>query len=406
MLDGIHAKRATQGSSGKTAPLAGSSQANGRIATLPEPTTKQLQLLHLLKQSRITGEMLIKAHEPVITIGGSLFGRRGDFALVTGQAKAGKTTVLAYIMGTSLLDQLPHNQDTCGVVSTPALGKDIIYLDTEGSHQDTYDFVKNVNRIAGVHQTPANFFAYNLRECTREECRERLELLSMLHPSPHLLIIDGGADIVDIMDSEKASEWVRWVMRTASQLYTCIVIVLHENPKQPGQVLAKLRGHLGSELERKTSAAVTVEKDKESGDHFIRPRLLRKSADFTAITFRWDKETGLPISRAMTAEEREDALKGTLIKKRELVALRDACFGEYAQLTAKELREKIIARLPYDHARSRDASRNQANRKIDTLLRESLILAGEDGEKDAYLLPTNGKQLPVEYDPDDTKMDG
>lgn len=378
-----------------------------------DSTVSRNALLESIRQTRITEKTHIVPLIPVITISGCTFGRTGDFCIVSGQRKAGKTTILQFMVATAIVafvtDELTR-PDTLSIVSNFCQGKDVVIVDTEGSSEDTKDFLQGVLRIAGLTSAPPNLHIYNWREYSQKECRANMDVLFEIHPDPHLIIIDGIADLVSKPnDEQESNEAVRWIMRSASKLNTCFVLVIHENPKVNGQE-SKLRGHLGSELERKTSAAITIEKDKSNGDHFIRSRFLRKSADFEPITFKWDKELGRPISRIVSPAERELLANGKLLRHRELTALRNRCFYQTDQLSGKELKARLKTYQPASP--TTEAARKAAERNIEYLVKDGLIEVFDIDEKPYYrsvtedALPTQISETISTDERTDKKSDG
>ena len=75
--------------------------------------------------------------------------------------------------------------------------------------------------------------------------------------------MDGIADLIHDVNDTIASPALILELRTLSIKYSCpVVCVLHENPsKEGGQ--NKTRGHLGSQLERKAFASLTLSKNAD-----------------------------------------------------------------------------------------------------------------------------------------------
>lgn len=74
-----------------------------------------------------------------------------------------------------------------------------------------------------------------------------------------LVVIDGIADLVRCANDEAESvAIIDELYRLAGIYKTCIICVLHFVPNG-----LKLRGHLGSELQRKAAAILSIEKDED-----------------------------------------------------------------------------------------------------------------------------------------------
>ena len=346
-------------------------------------------------KARMTDLTPIKRLKPAVTVGGAIFARKGDFSVVTGQRKAGKTTVLQFVAATALMPVIPEYTDTLQIRAEYCQGKNVIYIDTEGSPEDTHDFEEGVKAIMGVSGPIPNFHTYHFRPFTQAECKNGVDVLFDLYPDTHLWIIDGIADLVaKPNDEEESNSTVRWVMSYASKYDTCIILVIHENPSKVGQD-AKLRGHLGSELERKASGAIAVEKDRQKGEHYIRSRFLRKSQDFDLISFRFDPILKRPVSHLLSPEQIAAMNSRDYIKTKEEVALRDKCFSGSSQLSEKDLRIKIINNQ--GPSPSNDAARNKSNRHIQSMLKLNLIRKEKTADDVIYhLIDQQGGAIPFE----------
>jgi hypothetical protein len=115
---------------------------------------------------------------------------------------------------------------------------------------------------------PDNLRAYALLDLSASE---RLALLhaelaraSSECGGVHCALIDGVADLLENVNDIPAAIGLVQELRNLSVQYDCpIVCVLHENPAQPG-FTGKTRGHLGSELERKADANLSIKKGSDN----------------------------------------------------------------------------------------------------------------------------------------------
>ncbi len=149
---------------------------------------------------------------------------------------------------------------------------------------------------------PSNFFAYNFRSLyeTDEKYKALFELFE-IHATARLFVIDGIADFVaDTNLAKECNRLVSELMAVAERLNICIIVFLHENPG----LSTKMRGHMGSEIERKCYGAIAIEKNREKKVHIIKSRYLRDSGDFDDILFQYDEDQRRMVS--LTGEERED----------------------------------------------------------------------------------------------------
>ena len=84
-----------------------------------------------------------------------------------------------------------------------------------------------------------------------------MDLFHHKHGGIHLVVIDGIADLIRSANDETESiAIVDELYRLAGIYNTCIICVLHFVPNG-----IKLRGHIGSELQRKAAGILSIEKD-------------------------------------------------------------------------------------------------------------------------------------------------
>jgi hypothetical protein len=338
-----------------------------------------------IKATRMTDKTTIRNKVAAVTIAGGTFARLGDLSLVMGQRKAGKTTIQQYIIATALMEEKPPDMDTLQIQTTYCDGRDVLYIDTEGSDEDTWNFIEGVKRILGVSEQPANLYVYHWRELDVKDCKDFLETLYKIHHNSHLWIIDGVADLSENPDTdvENNRKLVRSIMRAASELNACFVCIIHDNPAKSGQQ-NKARGHLGSELERKASGAIEIEKNKQEKQHYIRCRFVRKGEDFEPITFWF--ENGHPASRMLSESEKQRINQPDYYRIKELTTLRNQCFLGLVSRPEKDLKSAV--ERYQGSSSSKDATRKKRDRNIEGMLKHNLIRLSEvDGER--FYFPVN-----------------
>ncbi len=105
-----------------------------------------------------------------------------------------------------------------------------------------------------------------------------------------LVVIDGIADLVKSANDEAESVTVIDELYRLAGIYnTCILCVLHFVPNG-----LKLRGHLGSELQRKAATILSIEKDDEPTQSVVNALKVRDGSplDVPLMLFAWDKKPG------------------------------------------------------------------------------------------------------------------
>ena len=84
-----------------------------------------------------------------------------------------------------------------------------------------------------------------------------MDLFHHKHGCIHLVMIDDIADLIRSANDETESTAIMDDLYRLAGIYnTCIICVLHFVPNG-----IKLRGHIGSELQRKAAGILSIEKD-------------------------------------------------------------------------------------------------------------------------------------------------
>lgn len=265
--------------------------------------------LNALATDEVRADSQVPDLVTVISINNETFAVRGDISFTSGKPKAGKSAV-SVCMAASALLPAGHTEDTLQIKVMPANGLPVVIIDTEQPKANTKKMARHICRMMGVppHDQPENLHIFNLRSYTKAEKLLRVKEAFESYPNAHLWIIDGLADLIDdVNGATESGKIVDWFMIQASILNTTIVLVVHENPGSD-----KMRGHLGSEAERKGGGVITIIKDKEGGCHIIKSKILRNGPDFEPVYFSWSEgrqffvTDGLAADRAVIEKDKEE----------------------------------------------------------------------------------------------------
>ena len=203
----------------------------------------------------------------VVSVNDVPLGTQGNILCITGGEGTGKSNyVTALIAGA--IGQSEKNKDkamdTLGVsVSENSKRKAILFYDTEQSEVQTYKNITNLLKRCGRETMPEYLKAYCLTGMSRKERLQAIiQSMDKFHyqfRGIHMVVIDGIADLIKGANDETESiAVVEELYRLAGIYNTCIVTILHFIPSG-----LKLRGHLGSELQRKAAAILSIEKDTD-----------------------------------------------------------------------------------------------------------------------------------------------
>jgi hypothetical protein len=106
----------------------------------------------------------------------------------------------------------------------------------------------------------------------------------------HLVIIDGIADLLSgVNDEESSVHLIEELFRMAAIYNTLIVCVVHLAPSG-----LKLRGHLGSEVQRKAAGILLIEREEDQNVSVVKALKVRDGSplDVPMTQFGWSKTEG------------------------------------------------------------------------------------------------------------------
>jgi len=277
----------------------------------------------------------------VVSVNDVPLGTQGNLLCITGGEGTGKSNYVAALVAGAIR---PENIDSLGIeVSENTTGKAVLFYDTEQSEVQLYKNTSNLLRRAKLSAKPDYFHAYCLTGISR---KERLQAIIQSMDKYHyqnkgiqLVVIDGIADLIKCANDEAESiAVVEELYRLAGIYNTCIVTVLHFIPNG-----LKLRGHLGSELQRKSAAILSIEREHSQPDVSVVKALKVRDGsplDVPLMLFAWDKELGMHTY--LGEKPKEDKEKR---KEDELISVAKDIFSRKRFLTYVDLCELIQASL-------------------------------------------------------------
>jgi hypothetical protein len=250
---------------------------------------------------------------PRFLINGKSVSTPGNLTNIIAQAKAGKTAwISAMIAARICADNNDNKKDTLGVSAGIAPGR-LIHIDTEQSPFDHHRLILGSLRRTGVQECPSWLDSFALAGFSAQELRIALRLLMEGAPKEDGIfgvIVDGIADLVtDVNDSEESNQFIAELHGQAIEYGCPIINVIHENP---GQENGKMRGHLGSQLERKAESNLRLKKVEEITVVFSERMRGAPILEKDGPRFAWSSEHGMHMSVATVGESRDDAKKSAL----------------------------------------------------------------------------------------------
>jgi archaellum biogenesis ATPase FlaH len=212
-------------------------------------------------------------------IRGENIGSIGNFIVVSGLPKAGKSTFINAALSSSfILERNKFNMSLQALHDRPVIG----YFDTESAE---YDFYKNINRIksmAHINDLPYNFSAFNTRQDSAEINRALIETFCKIMKSS-IIVIDGLLDCVNNYNDETESRAViNWLKRITTENEVLIIGVVHTG-KRDNHTL----GHFGSMVDRYAQSVLEVTKEEETNIYRMSAKYLRSAPTFEDVCIQW-----------------------------------------------------------------------------------------------------------------------
>jgi len=155
----------------------------------------------------------------------------------------------------------------------------VLYLDCEQAAEDFDELLRTQGN--GAETAPD---AYCLTGINPAQCRADLSAILEKTPGLSAVLLDGFADLIDdVNDAEQSCNLVAELMAMAERHNVAIIGVLHLNPGSE----SKTRGHLGSQLERKSRTVLSISKNGEDRILFTRKARKKPLLESQGIRFTW-----------------------------------------------------------------------------------------------------------------------
>jgi hypothetical protein len=302
----------------------------------------------------VQAEMIISINDVPLGTQGNLFG-------VTGGEGTGKSNYVgSLIAGTVRNANLPI--DTLGTSVHPnTANKAVLLYDTEQSETQLYKNISGMLKRGKLNAMPDYFKAYCLTSMSRKErlqaIIQSMDKFYYQYGGIHLVVIDGIADLVRCANDEAESVGViDELYRLAGIYQTCIVCVLHFIPNG-----MKLRGHLGSELQRKAAAILSIEKDENPQISVVKALKVRDGSplDVPLVQFSWDREKAMHTYLGEKPKEEKEKRKET-----ELAGVVRSIFSKQKHCTYVDLCEQIQSILDVKERIAKSYIRFMRDREI------------------------------------------
>lgn len=217
----------------------------------------------------------------VLTINGSLVGTLGNFVIVTGGVKVGKSSIIAGLIASSFATFDVYKMK----INLPINRRSIAYFDTEMAEFDFYRQMNKIKSMSDRNNLPEYFNAYNCREDAPHEIIKIIDAhLQQIDTS--VIIIDGLLDLLNDFNDAVESKRLITILKKWTKKYNLLIIaVLHIGKTSGSNTL----GHIGSACDRYCQSTIEVVKQKENNMFSIEPKFLRSDKNFDPVMLMNDK---------------------------------------------------------------------------------------------------------------------
>ena len=306
-------------------------------------TQMYAQTMMILQSCEIDYDNPPDASKSVVAVNGVPLGTQDNLFCITGGEGTGKSNYIAAILAGTLGTERLDAEQTLGLEVTPnPKGLAVLHYDTEQSEVQLHKNLGKTLRRASLMSVPDFYHSLYLASLSRKDrlklIRESMDLFHHKHGGIHLVVIDGIADLIRSANDETESiAIVDELYRLAGIYNTCIICVLHFVPNG-----IKLRGHIGSELQRKAAGILSIEKDDNPEYSVVKALKVRDGSplDVPMTLFGWDKALDMHVYRGEKSKEDKDKRKSN-----ELHAVIREAFHSATRLSYQQLCEILMREL-------------------------------------------------------------
>ena len=327
-------------------------------------TNMYSQTMMILKSCEIDYDNPPDASKSVVAVNGVPLGTQDNLFCITGGEGTGKSNYISGILSGTLGSERLQAEQTLGLeITANPKGLAVLHYDTEQSEAQLHKNLGKTLRRAGVKTVPEFYHSLYLASLSRKDrlkiIRESMDLFYHKHGGIHIVVIDGIADLIRSANDETESiAIVDELYRLAGIYNTCIVCVLHFVPNG-----IKLRGHIGSELQRKAAGILSIEKDDNPEYSVVKALKVRDGSplDVPMMLFGWDKTEDMHVYRGEKSKEDKEKRK-----TEELIAVVKEAFRHSFKLTYQELCDVLMREM---------VIKDRTAKKYIAYMREQNILA-------------------------------
>jgi hypothetical protein len=316
-------------------------------------TEAELEILKDLEDRQMTQDTTIPPGLPIIKIGDDIEICSGEILILSARPKAQKSGAIGFLISGVLAMSDECHECIPDLKILPAsymhegkrITKAVIHIDTEQPKKwHKINQVQSFKRV-GLTECPAFYKSYNFRSLKGDLFKQYVETIlkdcANRFDGIHILFLDGVADFVSSVNNEDTSQDIyRWLFNITDTYNCAIVASLHLNPG----IVKKMRGHVGSDAERKVDAVIGL--TKTDGVVSWEAEMMRGSDNFPLIQTRYSKEHGNFIyhgTATRVSESEKEEIKATKEKVKAITHAESVFKSDRpAILPAKEIKRLLM----------------------------------------------------------------
>lgn len=236
-------------------------------ADLAQPDAIEQMVQEVLCSAVINPAQKYERDTPIMCYNGTAFATLRNFSVVIGLPKSRKTWFSQMVAGSFLAAQVgKHYDDKLAGEKINDGNASVLIIDTEQGDYRAAKMQSTIAAIAGLstEQVGKYLTTFSMRKFG-SDISFIATVAQMILQRPSLVIIDGIADLVTNPNDPAQSAIISQFLLQASATYNChIMVVIHANQnavnKDKDDAMSRGRGHLGSDLERKSEANISLKK--------------------------------------------------------------------------------------------------------------------------------------------------
>ena len=262
----------------------------------------------------------------------------GNLTTISAAPKAGKSAAISAMIASTFAKS---DADCLGFVSENPAGLAVVHLDTEQCRFDHWEGIARAIHRAKVDTAPSWLRSCCLTGFSAADVRAAIPILIKQAAKQcggvHSVFIDGIADAVpDVNDAEETSSLITDLHKWAIEFDCPILNIIHVNPGSE----FKTRGHLGSQLERKSETNLKLKQDAKGisviwADKNRRAPIPEKSGP----RFAWSDDDKMHVAVQSSESEKDE------IEQEHITELAREVFTGHPSMRYMELKTAVINRL-------------------------------------------------------------